>query len=113
MDNNGRGYVRHRRNVIATSIRRGLGVRVRGNDQGLPVLDPLTNSLINHVALGQAKLDKYERDGQEDSKHYWTAYNAVYRARRDLERRLKEVGLISEKPLRRTSYLDQFREGES
>jgi len=56
-------------------------------------LDAIANAHLYHWARGQAVLDMRDAAGAAESKDYWWAYNATSRAMRELERRLKELGL--------------------
>jgi hypothetical protein len=51
-----------------------------------------------HWARGQAVLDLRDAAGAAESKDYWHAYNATTRSMRELERRLKEIGLDKARP---------------
>ena len=71
----------HRRRFL-----RHLGVRASD-------LDAITAAKLSHWARGQAQLDLFDATGERGSRNYWTAYNGITRALRDLERRVQELGL--------------------
>ena len=56
-------------------------------------LDAIANGYLHHWARGAAMLDLRDQAGAVEAKDYWHAYNATTRAMRELERRLKELGL--------------------
>lgn len=71
-------------------------------------LDAITREKLNHWARGQAQLDLFDATGEAGTRNYWTAFNGVTRALRDLETRVHAVGLDDHKPAGRSaleSYL--------
>lgn len=79
----------HRRRFL-----RRAGLRASG-------LDPILAEYLEHVARGKAILTLREASQEAigtESRDYWVSYNAVTRAVRELERRLKELGLDRAKP---------------
>ena len=70
----------------ARRVRRHLGIRAGD-------LDALTHERLRHWARGQAQLDLFDATGERGTRNYWTAFNAVTRAWRELEARLRELGL--------------------
>lgn len=65
---------------------RQLGVRASD-------LDAITSAKLAHWARGQAQLDLFDATGERGSRNYWTAYNGITRTLRELESRVKELGL--------------------
>jgi hypothetical protein len=59
-------------------------------------LDPILAEYLEHVARGKAILTLREASQEAigtESRDYWVSFNAVTRAVRELERRMKELGL--------------------
>lgn len=56
-------------------------------------LDAVSRARLDHLARGQAQLDLFDATGERGTRNYWTAFNAVTRALRDLEQSLRGLGV--------------------
>ncbi len=56
-------------------------------------LDAIGRARLDLCARGQAQLDLFDATGERGTRNYWTAFNAVTRALRDLEQSVTALGL--------------------
>ena len=78
---------------IAAKARAKERAFLRRNGLKAAQLDPITREVLRLYARGLAVLELREAGGVDESRDYWTAFNATRRCLDRLEQRLGAVGL--------------------
>lgn len=89
------GYSQSRIRAVARAHKRRFlrHLGVRASD-----LDAVTRLQLDHYCRGCARLDLFDAVDAPTNGRYWVAFNACTRAMKDLEARIKELGLDRQAP---------------
>lgn len=61
-------------------------------------LDACTRERLLAWSIGAAQVDLFVAAGETGSRNFWTGYNSTHRALRELEQRVKDLGLDRSAP---------------